>query len=115
MSVTRRDERDPAREPVNHRTEAERLLAVAADGAADWESIVARALVHATLAGPSTRTIEVVSRPPGVDQGWQDLLDAACDLLAHAGQPSRDRFSCVPTEYLDALRRQVDEATGAGQ
>lgn len=55
-----------------HFREAERLLAVAAAGAADWESIVACAKVHATLAQVCAQLEDMednVLRP-----GWAEIL-----------------------------------------
>ena len=108
---------------LDHRAEAVRLLAVANDRHADADPegaaiFTQQAQVHATLAGPSTRTVEFVSRPAGVDQGLRDLLSAARTLIAHAvlnvrEDISEDRMLILPGDF-DALVEQVNEATEAG-
>ena len=103
---------------VDHRAEAEKRLGWAAGNEEpEWALVNATiGLAHATLAGPTTRSIEFVSAPPVADSGWQELLTAARGVLDNLDfDIDGDDWAGVSREHIEELARCVQEATEAGQ
>jgi hypothetical protein len=109
MSVTRREDRDPAREPIDHRAEAERLLRIAASKAVTTTDYAAVARGYAALACAPVVTPSPIWPQSGDVQRYADLRSAVRCMLVEVTTATGDRLARFPTDHVARLRALVGE------